>query len=172
MEWLSADAAEGCACNKRYDAEDAVDILGKRIEPAADGLLEAVVDFVEDEFLTGNPEEHDTSQQSAERADVDRDDVHPLGGDLLDEDCNHAANDKDDGSSRNALDLQVILQGCDRSFIQVDDGAEAGEQNADEEDDADDPAAGHTVEDIDQPDEHEAGAAALQRSAARCPWRG
>lgn len=31
LEWLSADAAEGCACNKRYDAEDAVDILGKRI---------------------------------------------------------------------------------------------------------------------------------------------
>lgn len=28
--------------------------------------------------------------------------------------------------------------------------------------------AGHTVENIDQPDEHEAGAALLQRSAARC----
>lgn len=53
----------------------------------------------------------------------------------------------------------------------VDDGADAGEQDADEEDHADDTAAGHAVEDVDKVHEHEAGAALGRLNAAGCHGR-
>ena len=55
--------------------------------------------------------------------------------------------------------MELLLQKCHGGFVQVHDGADACEQDADVEDHADDPAAGHGVEHVDQIDEHQAGAA-------------
>ena len=126
-----------------------------------------MVDLLERKVLSRDPEEHHAGQQRAKRTNVDGDDIHPLGGDLLDKNGNNAAHSENDRRCRDALELQVVLQRCDRSLIQVDNGAQAGKQDADEEDNADDTAAGHTVKNVDEPHEHEPRAAFLQRSAAR-----
>ena len=117
------------------------------------------MDSRQSSVLLHDPEEHDTGQQSAQRADVNGDNVHPLRGPWLDAQCDYAAHCADDDHGQHTVGVELLLQEGHGSLIQVHDGADACEQHADVEDHTHDPAAGHGVEHIDQIDEHQAGAA-------------
>ena len=80
-------------------------ILAQRIEPAADGFFTAFIDGVQNGLLPQDPEEHDARQQSAQGADVDGDQVHPLGGPGLDHDGNGKADDADGSDRRGPLEV-------------------------------------------------------------------
>ena len=72
----------------------------------------------------------------------------------------------DNDRSGFSADAEAVLQeGC-RHFIHVYDGAAAREKDTDIEYDFDNPAALHTVHDLDQVDEHEAGTAFCQGGAS------
>ena len=117
------------------------------------------MDSRQSSVLLHDPEEHDTGQQSAQRADVNGDNVHPLRGPGLDAQCDHAAHYADDDHGQHTVGVELLLQEGHGSLIQVHDGADACEQHADVEDHTHDPSAGHSVEHIDQIDEHQSGAA-------------
>ena len=157
-----ADAAIDGAQDQGRQRGCAIHPLAQRIEPAANVLLAsgaALVDSRQSSVLLHDPEEHDTGQQSAQRADVNGDNVHPLRGPRLDAQGDHAAHRADDDHGQHTVGVELLLQEGHGSLIQVHDGADACEQHADVEDHTHDPAAGHGVEHIDQIDEHQAGAA-------------
>ena len=153
----SADAAQhgsGHQGDEAHGDEEIPQIL----EPLAHGFLGAVVDFFHGLLAGQDHEEHDGRQSRAQGADVDGNHVHPLGGPGLDQQGHDHADDADDAHGGKPLQLELLLHGGHGCLIQVDDGADAREEDRHIEDDADDPSAGHPVEDVDQIHEHQAGA--------------
>lgn len=162
----SADAAEGCAGDERYQRAGAVDVFAQGVKPLAYGLARAEVDGVERKLLSADPEEHDRGDKRAERADVYRNDIHPLGHDGLNTQRDRAAENVNDRRCRNALELKLLLQKRNRRFVEIYYRAYAGKAHAHEEHYADYPSAGHAVDDVDEEDEHKSGAAGVELSAA------
>ena len=163
----SADAAECRAGDERHKHARAVDILAQRIVPAADGLARAEVNALEHELLAADPEEHDRRKQCAQRADINGHDVHPLRHDGLNTQRDGKPDHMDHRRGRHALEAEPLLQGRDRSLIEVDDRRDAREGHADEKHHRHDAAARHAVHDMDEVDEHQAGAAGVELRAAR-----
>lgn len=161
-----ADAAVERACNQSNQRRRAVDVFAEGIEPSSNLLIGTQTGLLFCELLSSDPEEHDAGQQSAQRADVNGDHVHPLRGDGLNADGHDAAENMDGGHSGHTLHVELLLQEGHGSLVQVDDGADACKHDAHEEDDAHNPSAGHAVEHVDEIDEHQAGAAAVGGSAA------
>ena len=110
-------------------------------------------------FLAQYPEEHNAGQSSAERADVNGNNVHPLRGPRLDCDGNDQTDHTDGANGCCTLELELLLQEGNRCLVQVYDGGYACEQYADVEDRADDTAGRHCVEYVYEVNEHQAGAA-------------
>ena len=156
----------GCAGNQRYERAGAVDVFAQGIKPLAYGLARAEVDGVERKLLSADPEEHDRGDKRAERADVYRNDIHPLGHDGLNAQRDRAAENVNDRRCRNALELKLLLQKRNRRFVEIYYRAYAGKADAYEEHYADYPSAGHAVNNIYEEDEHKSGAAGVELSAA------
>lgn len=159
MWHVSAYAAQNSTGDQGNESTGTVDILGNRIEPVANRLFGALVDRLEGKVLSSNPQEHDAGQQGTQWADVDGDHVHPPGYNTLDADSHDVAQHMDDGGGGHPLHLELLLQKRYGRLIQVDDGADAGEEHADVEDNAHNPSAGHSVEHVDKIDKHQARAA-------------
>ena len=117
-----------------------------------------MVDLFQGLLAGQDEEEHNGGEPSSQGADVDGNHVHPPGGPGLNQQGHNHANDADDPHGGKPLQLELLLHSGHGGLIQVDDGADAREEDGHIEDDADDPSAGHAVEDVDQIDEHQAGA--------------
>ena len=103
----TADYRTGDECQK---CAGAVDIFAQGVEPFADWLACAEVDAVKHRLFARHPEEHDSSKQCAEGADVNRHNIHPLRDYRLYAQCNGKTDDMDYGCCGYALELKLFPQ--------------------------------------------------------------
>ena len=125
---------------------DGIEHLDKRCLPS----------FVYLGFYVGStkyPEEHDACKTCSKRADVDRQHIHPIRDDPLDQQRDDHTDPSDDGAGCFPAKSGLFLNRCDRSFIKVHQRCHSCKEDCGEEEDGDQPSARHGTDQMRQEDE-------------------
>jgi len=162
-EKRSADAAEHDAQDEAQQGQRHKDIFAEGVEPLHNGFGIALLNRCQCGVLFHDPEVHEGGGEGAQRAQVDGNHVHPLRGPGLNEQGDDDAQTMDDGGGGDAAHVQLFLQEGHRCLKQVDDGADACEENSHEEENADDSGErAHAVEHRHEVHKHQAWAAVAE----------
>ena len=116
-------------------------------------MLSTLVDFIFHILLSEHPEQHDSGQACAQGADVDGQQVHPVGDDTLDEQGYHGADAGDDAAGRNSGKSGLFLHCGNGGFVEIHQRGHAGQKYRGEENNRDEPAARHGTDKMGQENE-------------------
>ena len=142
---VSADSAQHDSENQNQHTDRHVDIFADRIIQIREFAASSLVYLGLHILLSADPEEHDSGKAGAERANVDRQNIHPLGYNALDQKRYDHTDNPDHTAGCYSSEMKFFLYRCNRCFVQVNQRGKAGKKDSDKENDCDQRATRHRL---------------------------